>query len=137
MNERSNTQNRQSRRSQVLMAASIEVEGESLPVKLRNLSTEGALVEGNDLPSEGTNVLFRKNEIAIKGIVVWEASNRAGIKFNRELDPAAVLRHMSSPRPRASLNHRRPGLGPRNLTLDELRVSANWSWNSGYDHPGD
>ena len=44
MDQSSNTQNRKVRRSNVLMAASLELSGTSLPVKLRNLSAEGALV---------------------------------------------------------------------------------------------
>ena len=44
--------NRRSRRSPVLLAASIEVGGTSLKVKLRNLSEEGALIEGERLPEE-------------------------------------------------------------------------------------
>ena len=63
MDQSSNTQNRKSRRSNVLMAASLELSGTSLPVKLRNLSADGALVEGDKLPVEGAQILFRKGDL--------------------------------------------------------------------------
>src|SRR4030095_2626131 len=60
MDQSSASQNRKNRRSNVLMSASLELSGTSLPVKLRNLSAEGALVEGDGLPIEGASILFRK-----------------------------------------------------------------------------
>src|SRR5512139_383211 len=56
MDQSNNAQNRKSRRSNVLMSASLELSGTSLPVKLRNLSAEGALVEGDKLPIEGASI---------------------------------------------------------------------------------
>ena len=56
MDQSNNPQNRKTRRSNVLMSASLELSGTSLPVKLRNLSAEGALVEGDKLPVEGASI---------------------------------------------------------------------------------
>ena len=41
----------------------------SMPVKLRNLSAEGALVEADKLPVEGTAILFRKGDLSVPGRV--------------------------------------------------------------------
>ena len=71
MDESSNSQNRKNRRSNVLMSASLELSGTSVPVKLRNLSAEGALVEGERLPVEGSSVLFRKGDLSMPGRVAW------------------------------------------------------------------
>ena len=46
MDESSMMQNRRSRRSPVLLAATVDVGGKPVAVKLRNLSEEGALIEG-------------------------------------------------------------------------------------------
>lgn len=120
------TQNRRSRRSNVLMAASIEVAGCSIGVRMRNLSAEGALIEGDELPVEGTIVTFRKNELKVPGHVAWVKGKRAGIGFDSNLDPETVLRHVPQPRPRARLNYKRPGLAPRELSPDERRFAENW-----------
>ena len=110
MDESSPTQNRKSRRSNVLMAASLELSGTSLPVKLRNLSAEGALVEGDKLPVEGTAILFRKGDLSTAGIVAWVNGRQVGINFEQKLNPEQLLRHVPTPRPRVTQTFRRPGL---------------------------
>lgn len=128
MDESSNTQNRRSRRSHVLMAASIEAAGVTLPVKLRNLSTEGALVEGDQLPSVGSEVLFRKNELHQSGHVAWITGRRAGIAFDAMLDPEAVMRHVPLPRPQAKLDFRRPRIKAGDLSPGERKIAEDWIW---------
>ena len=122
------TQNRQSRRSNVLLAATIEVSGSALPVKLRNLSTEGALIDGDDLPIEGSEVLFRRNEIKVKSRVAWVSGKQAGIAFHRPIPQEDVLRNIPSPRHRAPLKFGRSGLAHRELTPEERRLAESWAW---------
>ena len=110
MDESSPTQNRKSRRSNVLMTASLELSGTSLPVKLRNLSAEGALVAGDRLPVEGASVMFRKGDLSLAGTVAWVTGRQAGINFEQKLNPEQLLRHVPAPRPRVTTNFRRPGL---------------------------
>lgn len=128
MDESDNTQNRRTRRSNVLMAASIESSGTAMPVRLRNLSAEGALVEGDSLPIEGSSVLFRKNELRLPGNVAWVKGKRAGIAFDEKLDPETVLRHVPSPRPRAQAEFRRPGLTNHALSAGEQQLVERWAW---------
>ena len=64
--------NRRSRRSPVLLAATVEVAGEEVPVKLRNLSEEGALIEGDRLPIEGTTTFFQRNDLRLQSRFVAE-----------------------------------------------------------------
>ena len=71
MDESGITQNRRTRRSQLMMTATLEVSGRAFKVKLRNLSAEGAQVEGEDVPVEGTVLMFRKGTLAVVGRVVW------------------------------------------------------------------
>jgi len=125
MDQSSNTQNRKTRRSNVLMAASLELSGTSLPVKLRNLSAEGALVEGDKLPVEGAAIVFRKGDLSVPGKVAWAKTRSAGISFSRKLDPEQVLRHVPAPRPRVKPDFRRPGL-KSTLTEEELRYGEQW-----------
>ena len=117
-------QNRQQRRANVLMAAMIELSGQSLPVKLRNLSSDGALVEGEHLPIEGAEIVFKRKELSLAGRVVWTKNGRAGLSFYETLSPEAVLRHVPTPQPRMVQEFRRPGLTSRPLTPDERRAAA-------------
>lgn len=111
MDESSPTQNRKSRRSNVLMSASLELSGMSIAVKLRNLSADGALVEGDKLPVEGSSVLFRKSDLSMPGNVAWVKGRQAGINFGQKLNPEQLLRHVPTPRPRVTPSFRRPGFG--------------------------
>ena len=90
MDESSSAQNRRSRRSNVLMAATVEYDGALVKTRMRNLSKEGALVEGEGLPPIGQEVKFRKGDLNLSGNVAWRAGNRAGIAFDQPLDPESV-----------------------------------------------
>lgn len=129
MDESGTTQNRRSRRSNVLMAASIESAGTATDVRLRNLSSDGALVEADHLPIEGSCVLFRKNELRVPGHIAWISGKRAGIAFDEQLDPETVLRHIPSPRPQAKVDFRRPGLTTAELTPAERDIAQRWAWS--------
>ena len=128
MDESSISQNRQSRRSNVLLAASIEVMGAVIPVKLRNLSVEGALIEGDGLPVEGSEVLFRRNELSVSSRVAWVHGKQAGVAFRRPIPQEDVLRNIPGPRYRAPMKFRREGLAVRKLSSDDLRLVESWAW---------
>ena len=117
---------RRSRRSPVLLAASVEVAGVATPVKLRNLSEEVALVEGDRLPLEGSTTFFERNELRLKSRVVWVEGRYAGVAFNRPLKPEEVLRNVPKPKQRANKDFRRPGLACRPLTDDERKMVERW-----------
>ena len=127
MDESSNSQNRKNRRSNVLMSASLELSGTSVPVKLRNLSAEGALVEGSKLPVEGSSVLFRKGDIGMPGRVAWVNGHQAGVNFAQKLNPDQLLRHIPTPRPRVTPGFKRTGL-KGTLTAEERRYGETWVW---------
>ena len=136
MDESSPTQNRRSRRSHVLMAASIESAGIAVPVKLRNLSTEGALVEGDRLPDVGSEILFRKNELNLPGHVAWITGRRAGIAFDALLDPDSVMRHVPPMRPLPRPDFRRPRLKSV-LSAGERKIAEDWIWSKPIPLPED
>lgn len=137
MDESPQLQNRRQRRSNVLLTATLELSGRALEVKLRNLSAEGALVEGESLPVEGAEIRFRRHELAVSGRVVWVRGNRAGVSFHDKLSPEALLRHVPTPRPRVVPEFRRPGLSTRPLTEGERNLAAVWALRTGPDLPGE
>ena len=108
------------------MSASLELSGTSLTVKLRNLSAEGALVEGDKLPIEGASIQFRKGDLSMAGTVAWVKGRQAGINFAHKLDPEQLLRHVPAPRPRVTPTFRRPGL--KKFTDGDQSFGDAWHW---------
>ena len=137
MDQSSIIQNRRSRRSNVLLTAIVESGGATLPVKLRNLSAYGALVEGASLPPAGVEVTFCRKELSVTGRVAWVSGRQAGIAFASELEPEQVLRHVPPMRQRIQPKFRRPGLVKHELNAEEQRVVDSWVWNTGPCKPGE
>ena len=137
MDESGITQNRRARRSHVLMAASIEADGVTVAVKLRNLSPEGALVEAAQLPPVGCSVIFRKKELNLAGRVAWVTAGRAGIAFNTRLDPEAVMRHVPRNKPQPRLDFRRPRIKASDLSPGERKVAQDWIWGDPLQNRSD
>ena len=137
MNEMTNAQNRKSQRSQVLLTATLEHGGGSQAVKLRNLSEEGALVESEKLPIEGTTVHFIRNDLNAPGRVVWVSGRFAGIAFSDKLDPAEVLRHIPAPRPKIQPRYWRPGITTTQLNSEQRRLAESWMWSPSGSRPGE
>ncbi|HEU5285966.1 MAG TPA: PilZ domain-containing protein [Sphingomicrobium sp.] len=137
MDQSSISQNRRSRRLNVLLAASIEVSGATVPVKLRNLSTEGALIEGDGLPVEGSEVVFRRNDLCVRSRVAWIYGRQAGVAFRRAIAQKDVLRNIPMPKYRAPPDFRRPSLACRELTPEERRLVQSWAWTPWGDSFGE
>ena len=53
----------------------------STPVRVRNLSMTGALIEGADLPPAGTEIVLRRGNLEAAGAAIWSNSGRAGLSF--------------------------------------------------------
>ena len=137
MDESSPVQNRRQRRSNVLLTAAVEMAGgQTLDVKLRNLSAEGALIESEGLPREGSDIRFRKGDLSVAGKIVWVSDKRAGIHFDEALSPEALLRHVPTPKPRILPSFRRPGLNSRPMTSSERSLEQAWGVAKAHDPLG-
>lgn len=130
-------QNRKSRRSQVLLTATLRHGSSTRAVTLRNLSAEGALVEGDDMPFEGAAVSFQRKDLMAHGRVVWVKGRFAGIAFDERLDPEQVLRHVPKPRPKLQPRHWRPGFTAKQLTAEQRRLAESWVWSPSLARPGE
>jgi hypothetical protein len=137
MDESSLPQNRRARRSHVYLTATLQGVGARVPVKLRNLSALGALVEGTELPGEGSPVTFNRNELSATGRVAWVDGKHAGIAFDEQLQPEQVLRHVPAPRQKMVPAFRRPGLACREMTADERRLIESWYRTATAGRPGE
>jgi hypothetical protein len=128
MDESSTAQNRRSRRSKLLMAATVETVSGTVGVTLRDLSAEGALVEGDGISEPGSLVVFRKKELSVSGRVAWVNERRAGIAFDAKLQPETVLRHVPAPRHRVDPVFKRPRLASHALTAEEKHWCQTLIW---------
>ena len=130
MDESHLTQNRRHRRSNVMLKATLEMPGESLPIVLRNLSQDGALVKGDRLPDTGERVLFHREGLSVPGRVAWSYAGHAGLEFDFPLFPREMLRHVpSTERKPPPVIKRRPGLVAKPLTSAERQLIERWATN--------
>jgi hypothetical protein len=127
MDQSSAAQNRRSNRSPVLLSAKIDVNGTLVPVILRNLSAEGALVEGTNLPSEGSATVFERNDLRVSSRIVWVEGRYAGVAFDRHLVREELLREVPRPRQKFEPQFRRPGLACRPLSDAERKMIEMWA----------
>jgi len=85
---------RKGERRRVLMRGTVFSPNGAHVVWIRDISTEGALVAGNDeLPRNG-DVIFKRGAIFAAGRIAWSNETGAGIKFYRDLaecDVAAAV----------------------------------------------
>jgi hypothetical protein len=75
-------EDRASPRTNLLLAATAEVGGRSLPVRIRNLSETGALLEGAGLPDAGMKLVLARGDLHVSAVVAWAAGGRRGVRFD-------------------------------------------------------
>ena len=88
-------------RTNLLLSATIETASLKAPVRIRNLSEGGALLEGAVFPDVGGVLTLCRLEIAIDATVMWRAGSRCGIQFKGK---AAVADWVSGTQSRSSHN---------------------------------
>lgn len=77
----------ESRSNIFVMAALYTGNRAPAPVRIRNLSRTGALVEANVLPSPGAQVRLARANLATPATVMWVEGSKAGLRFT---SPIAV-----------------------------------------------
>lgn len=78
--------NRSEPRTNLFVMATMHAGARSVPVKVRNLSKSGALIEGSDLFESGAEVRLCRAEFDVPGIIVWCIDGRAGLRFHAPVD---------------------------------------------------
>ncbi len=122
---------RRSSRSNVMLTATLQFPGASLEVVLRNLSQDGALIRGEDLPAEGTRVLFHRHGLSVQARIAWLHKEHAGVAFEEPLFPKEMLRHVPpTERKPPPVIKRRPGLLTKPLTPAERQLIEQWACES-------
>src|SRR5690606_868904 len=68
-------------RKNVMLAASISAGTVSAPVRIRNLSEAGAMIDGPALPSAGSTLMLSRLELSVTATVVWNRDGRCGLSL--------------------------------------------------------
>jgi hypothetical protein len=72
----------------MFVAAALAASGASGPVRIRNLSPAGAMIEGASLPPQGDRFELRRGASSVSGRVVWSGSGKAGLRFDGRVEVA-------------------------------------------------
>jgi hypothetical protein len=125
MEQATDDSRRRSPRSKVFLAAILEWPDKVLPVTLRNLSAHGALIESAGVIVSGSDVLFRRNDLCVRGHVAWAQGRFAGVAFSKPLKPDVVLQNIARPIPRtvSESEYRRPATRKIGMSAEEHRWS--------------
>lgn len=75
-------EDRASPRTNLLLSANAEVGGRILPVRIRNLSETGAMLEGAGLPDAGMKLVLARGDLHVSAVVAWAAGGRRGVRFD-------------------------------------------------------
>ena len=75
------SEHRVDQRNNVFVVAALYSGDSSVPVRIRNMSRSGALVEGGAFPLPGTDVRLSRGSLSVPGKVMWVADRRAGLRF--------------------------------------------------------
>lgn len=74
-------------RTNMFIAAVLRGPNGSCPVRIRNLSRSGALIEAPVLPPQGSAVQLVRSDFRVAGEIVWRAGSRCGLR----LDSAIIV----------------------------------------------
>lgn len=79
------TDSRCAPRTNVLLAATIDVDGRTEAVRIRDLSETGALLEGRNLPGQGKTFKLRRLHFETIATVAWRNDSRCGVKLEEPI----------------------------------------------------
>lgn len=75
-------------RSHVFLMAVLCVGPTNYPVRVRNLSARGALLEGDSLPKNKSIFCLKRGSLAAAGEIAWLKSNQCGVRFSESITVA-------------------------------------------------
>lgn len=87
-------ENRVEGRSNVFLTAVLHAAGKTSPVRIRNISVRGALVDAPGLPPVGEQVRLVRGSLSAAGELAWAGNGQAGVNFDREIEVAAWVQRV-------------------------------------------
>jgi hypothetical protein len=118
MTTESSAKKRQAARDSLFLTSEVTVEGAVKPVtvRVRNLSAGGMMIDTNAIFHEGAVVETDLRGIGpVAGKIAWIIEDRAGVAFDKEIDPKSARAPVAAAKPRVLFTpqpdrSRRPGL---------------------------
>ena len=89
--------NRAEGRANVFLGAVLDSGSGSVPVRVRNISPKGALIEGPILPAPGAKIRLVRGTLQATGTLAWEAQGHAGVSFEEPIDVQAWVQGIGHP----------------------------------------
>ncbi|QKG70065.1 PilZ domain-containing protein [Erythrobacter mangrovi] len=77
---------RKEARTNTFVMGTILTDAMSAPVRIRNLSPNGALVSGPDLPQAGERCRIRRGSLSVSGRIMRRNEEHAGLLFERSIE---------------------------------------------------
>ena len=68
-------------RTNMFIAAVLQCDGVSSPVKVRNMSTQGAMLDTPTQPRVGAKVILLRGSLVVGCDVAWSIEQRCGVRF--------------------------------------------------------
>lgn len=119
---------RSGRRANVFLAGMLHSAGGAFPVRIRNLSTGGALVEGKDLPDEGNAVRLQRGPSTVAARIAWHRNDTCGLRFSAAIPAEQWIAYgtasSSQQRVDAMVERVRSGTAPCELTAPPDQPAA-------------
>ena len=84
-------------RANVFLAATLVAAGRSFPVRVRNISQGGALIDGVDLPAPGLAVILRRGSLSADADVAWSEPPHCGVRFSTSIRLAEWVSRIGHP----------------------------------------
>ena len=94
-------------RKNMMLAATIEADTVAAPVRIRNLSEKGAMIDGAALPEVGSRVMLKRLELSIAALVIWNEEGRCGLQLAGPNDVDEWVAGVSRPVKHGSLGQLR------------------------------
>ena len=88
---------RESKRSRVMLAATMMTGAAEIAVVIRELSSSGAMITTPVAPCVGSFITLRRDAICFVAQVVWRDENKVGLQFRDQVDETALLIDLRRP----------------------------------------
>lgn len=122
-------------RVRVLINARLITTTDEQPVKLRDISAGGTLVESEQPMTAGKDVILRRGSTEVFARIVWANGNRCGLQFEEAMTDAELLGFIHQPlkatAPIPQPLPQRPSLAPEPLTPEQWEIIDAWGRPGG------
>lgn len=94
-------------RKNLMLAATIEADTVTAPVRIRNMSETGAMIDGPALPEVGSQIILRRLGLSIPARVIWSKEGRCGLALAGSVQVDEWVAGVPQPKKNGSLGQLR------------------------------